>query len=189
MLDIALKFIRDEANAYLLARTGSNTVAVNLCRLVDDTGKVAYATESIAASVLNLEEERTLKSHLPEYTYTNGQHIKREPDLKLNLYLMFAANFRVYEEGFKYLSYLLTYYQANPSFTQEEFPALDSRIQKLVMELQSPTFDNLNQIWTFIGGKQQPSILYKLRMVVLQPDAPTGVQLPITKISAELLNK
>ena len=189
MLDIALEFLRDELNTYLQARTGSNSVAVKLSRIVDDTGKVAFDSQTIGACVLNVEEERTLKTQLPQYTYQNGQHVVREPDLKLNLYIIFAGNFTVYEEALKNLSYLLLYFQANPAFTQDGFPALDPRIAKLVMELQSPTFDNLNQIWTFIGGKQLPSIIYKMRLVMLQPDAPSGVQPPITTVTAALQQK
>lgn len=192
MLDVALSFLAGELNTYLVSVTGSSVVQVQLSQIVDDSGKYAFSAGEVgtlAANVIGIDEERVLKSHTPDYTYINGKHVVREPDLKLNLHILFAANFKVYEESLKYLSYILTYFQANPSFNREDFPALDSRIQKLVMEVQSPTFDQLSQIWTFVGGKQLPSMLYKMRLVVIQPDAPTGVEVPITKITATLHNK
>ena len=150
--------------------------------MVDEAGKYAFDQETIGLSVINIEEERTVKTHLPEYTYLNGQHVVSEPELKLNLCVLFAANFKVYDEALKYISHILIFFQSHPVFTQEEYPGLDPRIEKLTLELQSPTYEQLNQIWTFIGGKQLPSILYRVRMVVLEAETPSAVQPPITKI-------
>ena len=189
MIDIALQFLRAELNASLLAGTGSDNIKVKLSSLVDHAGKYAFEQESIGASLINIEEERIVKTHLPQHAYVNGQHVLSEPELKLNLYLLFAANFKIYEEALKYLSHILTYFQGHPSFTQGEFPGLDPRIEKLTLELQSPNFEQWNQIWGFNGGKQLPSILYKVRMVILQPGAPSGIRPPISRLSANLTSK
>jgi len=189
MLDIALKFLRDELNTYLLTRSGSDTIKVKLSKVVDEAGKYAFEQELIGASIINIEEERTVKTHLPEYTYVNGQHVVREPELKLNLYVMFAANFKIYDEALKFISHILTYFQSQPSFTREEFPGLDPRIEKLTLELQSPGYEQLNQIWAFIGGKQLPSVIYKVRMVILEPEAPAAVQPPLTKLGTVIQSK
>ena len=39
------------------------------------------------------------------------------------------------------------------------------------------------QVWAFIGGKQLPSVIYKVRMVALQDRQP-AVGVPITRIDA-----
>jgi hypothetical protein len=186
MLDIALQFLRDEVNTYLLTRTGVDTVTVQLRRIVEDSGKYAVENGVIGLSVINIEEERTVKTHEPAYVYVDGQHVVRQPELKLNLYIMFAANLKEYADALKYLSYLLTFFQAHGSFTSEEFPGLDSRIEKLTLELQSLSYEQLNQVWAFIGAKQLPSVIYRLRMVILEPDMPSSVQLPLTKIHATI---
>jgi hypothetical protein len=184
MLDLTLQFLRDELHTYLLTRTGGDTIEVKLSKVVDEAGKYAFGQETIGLSIINIEEERIVKTQLPEYTNLNGQYVVKEPELKLNLSVMFAANFKVYDEALKYVSYILIYFQSHPVFTQGEYPALDPRIEKLALELQSPTYEQLNQIWTFIGGKQLPSIIYKVRLVVLEPETPSTVQPPITKIRA-----
>ena len=97
-----------------------------------------------------------------------GQHVVREPVLRLNLYVLLAANFKDYKEGLKYLSFLLVYFQSHPSFTAQEFPGLDPRLEKLTLELLSLSFEQLNQVWAFLGAKQLPSVLYKVRLVVLE---------------------
>jgi hypothetical protein len=189
MIDIALQFLVSQLNTYLLVETGSDTIKVKLSGVVDDKGQFAFEQEVIGCSVVNIEEERTLKTHLPQYTYVNGQHVINEPDLKLNLYIMFAANFKVYEEALKYLSYILLFFQTHPFFDQQVFPDLDPRIDKLTAELQSPSYEHWNQIWGFNGAKQLPSIIYKVRMLILQPETASGVRSPLTTISANLLNK
>ena len=181
MLDIALQFLTDELNTYLLTRTGSDTVKAKLTKLVEDTGKYGFEQGSIGISVINIEEERTVKEHLPGYDYVNGRHVVKPPELRLNLHVMFAANLRLYEESLKYIAYILTFFQANPAFTPDGFPGLDARVEKLLLELQSLSYEQLNQIWAFVGGKQLPSVVYKVRMVVLAPDAPSAIQLPITQ--------
>lgn len=186
MLDTALKFLKDELNTYLLTQTGSDSIKVEMSKLVDEAGKYAFELDTIAASIINIEEDRIFKSQVPEHIYTNGQHIVLEPELKLNLHVLFAANFKVYDQALKYLSYVLTYFQSHPSFTSVEYPALDPGIEKLTTELQSLSYEQLNQVWAFIGGKQLPSVIYKVRMVSLQAMVPTVIQPPIMEINTNL---
>ncbi len=189
MLDVAIEFLKDELNTYLLARTGSDAVEVTLSPVVDESGKYAFDDGRICATVINIEEEAIFKAQTPEYIYQNGQHIVLPPPLKLNVSLMFAANFKLYDQGLKFISYLLSYFQAHPVFAPDAFPALDARIEKLSIELQSLNYEQLNQVWAFIGGKQLPSVIYKLRMVILQADIQTAIQKPILEIQTTLQDK
>ena len=183
MLDVALQFLRDEINGYIQAGSGSTSDVIKLSGVADEAGKYAFGKELIGLSIINMEEERIFKSHLNQYQTVNNQHLVRPPELKLNLYLLFAANFKLYDVALRYLSQVLTFFQSHPVFTPAEYPALDLRIERLVMELQSPTFEQLNQIWAFIGAKQLPSVLYKLRMVALQEQTETGVQPPLSAVA------
>ncbi|MEW6429002.1 MAG: DUF4255 domain-containing protein [Thermodesulfobacteriota bacterium] len=186
MLDLALQFLAGELNAHFLGRTGASTVEVKLSALVDDQGKYAFARETVAAAVLNIEEERHLKSHLPENRYLDGRHLVLEPDLKLNLSVIFAANFQYYDQALKYISLVLGYFQAHPVFTPTEYPGLPPAIGRLTVELQTLTYEQLNQIWAFVGGKQLPSVVYRVRMLVLQDVPRPAAAPPITTIEAEI---
>jgi hypothetical protein len=186
MLDVALQFLANELNAYLVSRTGSlSSDVVNLNQIVGEDNKYVMDDESIALTLINIEEERTLRSQLPTFTYKNDQHSVSEPELKLNLQILFVAKFAIYDQSLKWLSLLLTYFQSHPSFTSDAYPGLDPRIEKLTVELQSPGYEQLNQIWAFLGAKHLPSVVYKVRMVILQDDGQRGVQPPLSKISTE----
>jgi len=189
MLDVAITFLKDELNSYLLARTGSDTVKAALSKVVDEAGKYAFDNDSIGCSIINIEEERLLKSHLPDYRTVNGQHVVLEPELRLNLHVLFAANFTHYDQALKYISYVLTFFQAHPLFGVDQYPALAPDIGKLTVELMSLNYEQLNQVWAFIGGKQLPSVVYRVRMVTLQDAAQTAVQLPLTTISTTIQSR
>jgi hypothetical protein len=189
MIDLALKFITDELGTFLHSRIGPSAPDVKLTKMVDDTGKYAFGEETVAVTVINIEEDRTFKSQLPEYTLKDGQHIVTEPDIKINLYVMFAANFSQYNEALKCISYLLTFFQSHPAFTPGSFPALDARIERLTLELQSLGYDQINQVWTFLGAKHLPSLVYKMRLVIIKDEVSTAIQPPITIINANLNNK
>lgn len=189
MLDVAVTFLKDELNSYLLARTGTDTVKAALSRIVDESGKYAFGNDSICCSIINIEEDRIFKAHLSDYQTVNGQHVVLEPELKLNLHVLFAANFTHYDQALKYISLVLTCFQAHPVFAPDAYPALAPVIGKLTVELLSLNYEQLNQIWAFIGGKQLPSVVYKVRMVTLQDAAQTTVQPPLTTISTTIQSR
>lgn len=185
MLDIALSFLVDNLNAYLLARTGQTIGAATLTRVVDDAGKCVIGTQQLGVTLVNVEEERVLRAQEKDYAFVNGKNVVLPPPLKLNLHMLVAANFTKYDDALRYLSYVLTYFQAHAGFVRSEYPALDSRIEKLTVELLSLTYEQLNQLWTFVGGKQLPSAVYKIRMVCLQ-DLDLEIHPPIQSIGTEV---
>jgi hypothetical protein len=186
MLDAALDFLVKNVNAWLLLRTGTEFGKLEVNRIVDETGKWISTKERIAVAVINIEEDRILKSHLPEVTLVNGQHVVLQPELKLNLDLLFAANFTLYDQALKYVALVLTYFQSHASFKQAEYPGLDPRIEKLNLELISLSYEQLNQVWAFVGSRQLPSVLYRVRMVALQDRQPAAVAAPIAQVDLDV---
>jgi hypothetical protein len=183
MIDVALKFLVAELNGFLFARTGGEGVAV-LSRVVADDGKVAIPVGSLGVALVNIDEERVLKSHLPSTVLIDGKQVLLQPELKLNLTIIIAANFAKYEDGLRQLSWVLTFFQAHPGFTRDRFPSLDPRIERFVTELSSLTFDQLNQLWSCNGGRQLPSVVYRLRLVAVQDIEPASIQPPVSEIAS-----
>lgn len=183
MLDVALKFLTDELNGFLLARTGTTFGEAELGKLVDDTGKWAVKEDHVGAALINVDEERILKAHMPETTVVSGRGMTREPPLRLNLQVLFAAHFKQYDVGLRYLAHVLTFFQAHQSFSHSDHPGLDARIERLSAELQSLTYEQLNQVWAFLGAKHLPSAVYRVRLVALQDAEPVASPPPVTAIA------
>ena len=182
MIDLALQFLVSELNSFLLSRTGTEFGKAELGRLVDDNGKWVVKENQIGIALLNIEEERTTRTQTPQPTFMSGRQVMLQPELKLNLHVMFAANFQNYDQGLRQLSNVLTFFQARPVFVQDEYPSLDARVSRLAVDLISLSYEQLNQVWAFIGGKQLPSVLYRVRLVVLQDVQPDTIQPPVTTI-------
>jgi hypothetical protein len=193
MLDVALNFLTAELNSYLVARgarTGTDEIGkVEVGRIVDDAGKWAIKDDHVGAALIHIEEERVLRGQLPETIVSNGKHIVLEPKLKLNLHVLFAAKFQKYDEGLRSLSLVLTFFQSHPTFTPDAHPGLDARIERLTVELLSLSYEQLNQVWAFLGAKHLPSAIYKVRMVALQDSAPATVQEPLSEIKTTIYDR
>jgi hypothetical protein len=187
MLDIALDFLAVEFNAYLLRRTGTPTpFRVVPAAVLDDKGALAVASGTVALSIVNIEEERTIRQPLPTRVIAGGRELQLQPELKLNLTLLFAARMVDYPTTLKALSQVLTFFQSHPAFSADNYPNLDPRIGKIVMELYSVGPETLNQLWAAIGAKYQPSVLYRARLVTIQDQEPFQSGAPITDVGLHL---
>lgn len=186
MIDAALQFLLTELNAYMVLRTGASFGSAEMGRLVDDLGKSAIKEDRLGAAVLKIDEERTLKSQLPSTTFVNGLHVTQEPELKVDLHVMIAANFRQYDQALRQISHVLTFFQSHRIFERERYPGLDARIEKLVVELEYLEFEQVNQIWSFVGGKQLPSVVYRVRLLALQDLEPSSIAPPIMVVIPDL---
>lgn len=191
MLDTAIKFLASEVNTYLKKRALSASEVGNVItgHIVDDTGKWAILPDNIGLTLVNIEEERLLRSQIPEHRYINGNHVLVEPELKLNMTVLFHTRHSTtgtYEQSLRFLSAVLTFFQSHPVFTPDEYPGLDPSIEKLSVEMLALGTEQLNQVWAYLGSKYLPSVAYRVRMVVLQDIETAGIAKPITTISAEL---
>src|SRR4051794_35245271 len=185
MLDSAVYFLADEVNAYL-QRLAVDVVKAVPGSLANDDGTWAIADNTIGVAVVNVEEERTLRTQTPERVLVNGSHVVLPADLKLNLIVAFAVRHSKYDHTLRFLSHVLRFFQAHPIFTPAEYPALDPSIEKLAVELVSYGPEQLNQLWAYIGTKYLPSAIYRVRMLVLRDADPTAVDTPLAEIDAEV---
>ena len=129
----------------------------------NDSNKSASFLNSI--SLIQVEEERIFKSQLPRVVQKpNGQHITKEPDIKLNLFVLMSAYHKNYEDGLKFLSRIVRFFQVNTVFEGDDLPA---GVEKLVVELHTAGFEQQNQIWASLSTGYIPSVIYKIRMIII----------------------
>lgn len=186
MIDAALSFLVDEVNAHLLKRTGSELGAVSLGPVGDDNGRWTVPVDTTRLALFQIDEERTLRSQVPERTLVGGREVVLPPPLKLNLVLLFAGRFQQYETALRTLSHILSFFQARPLFTPADSPGMPADVEHLAMDLLSWGPEQLSQMWTAIGTKQLPSVLYRLRLVALQDSEPAGTGLPVATLTTTL---
>lgn len=108
----------------------------------------------------------------------------------LNLYVLICANFSSYAEALKLISSAVEFYQLNPVFNKNNSPDLPDGIDKILIDIENVTPHELSNMWGTLGSNYLPSILYKVRMVTIAPDAVVGrnhlVKDSILTINAEM---
>lgn len=176
MINESLQFLAEEINKYLNVKLPG--ADINQPRLV--VGNIALAAETTAPdpdvknravlSLVNIEEDRIAKQQ-ENYTKTNTSTIYKNPPIYLNLYILFSVNRRKYDDSLDFLTSIIRFFQFQNVFTPITHPSLDSRIQKMMVDLHSMSFEQLNHLWSILGGKYYPSVLYKIRQVTLDENA------------------
>lgn len=202
MIDTALDFLSKILDAHLKGVSKTVAPMVHLTHVADDRG-VVIPDKSIGISLVNIEEERVFKDQSSHFINADGVVEKKNPEIKLNLYVLVSANYLNqdtsegatnddYIEGLKQLSNVIAFFQARNVFTQDAYPLLasvDPSLQKLVVELYSYTFEQMYNFWSVVGTKYLPSVLYKVRLLTIQQNEAFGLDKPIEKISIVQKNK
>ncbi|MFD2036104.1 DUF4255 domain-containing protein [Belliella marina] len=140
--------------------------------------------EKVIVSLLHMMQESTLKN-IPNNFQIGSRTQQLNKKVPLNLYVIFSSNFSAYDNALKNLSFIIEYFQAknvftdkNAHFNREGEEMKNLREFKFTVELFTPTFDELNQIWGANGGKQMLSVIYKVSVVQLEmriPQSQTGI--------------
>jgi hypothetical protein len=177
MVKDSLQFLADELNKYLIVK---QVVSSDLPRVVLGNAARAYDTDApptgadpitnrAMISLVNIEEDRVSKQQ-ENYVKTDVSTKFKCPPLFLNLYLLISINRNNYAQSLTWLGHIMQFFQFQNVFTPVSHPALDPKIQKLIVELYSLNFEQINHLWSTLGGKYLPSVLYKVRQVTLDED-------------------
>ncbi|MEY4764495.1 MAG: hypothetical protein RI907_1168 [Pseudomonadota bacterium] len=187
MIDQALKFLADAANGYMSRRLGLSLGKLSVGPLVDlGTGALALEVDSTRLALFQIEEERVLREQMPLRQVVAGREVTLPPPIKVNLIVVVTGRFQSYDEGLRRLACLLTFFQANPVFTPGDHPAMPTGVERLSVELLSYGPDQLNQLWTCIGTKHMPAMVYRIRMLWLQDTEPKGTGSPVSELATQV---
>jgi len=120
-------------------------------------------------SLVNIEEDKVAKQQ-ENFSRTDSTTVYKSPPLYLNLYVLFSVNKPEYDDCLKWLGHIMQFFQYQQVFTPTTHPNLDSRIPKVVVDLFSMNFEQVNHLWSTLGGKYLPSVMYKIRQITVDED-------------------
>ena len=182
MISHALTIVKNELDRHLNT-FGGNSPHADL----GNPGEVAGQTgngqprEKVVLSVVNIQEERTLKNTVAHIRDDVTLRVRYEnPPTFLNLAVLVAATHTNYTDALLALSRTLTFFQFRNVFTPDRVDPqsltdgaplneLDQLVEfKLIFNLWSPTLEEVNDMWGMLGGKQFPFALYSMRMLELK---------------------
>lgn len=198
MIDNALKIIANEVNKYVVRKldpdrdpTSTKRIATGNVTKVQEADASGSRSESLSApgilSLVNVEEERLAKSS-NNFARVNDKIEYKNPKIFLNLYCLFAVNHTSYDTSLQYLSLIMQFFQYRNFINHTNTPpdnglVLDQKIERLIFDMVSMNFEQVNHLWATLGGKYLPSVLYKVRMVALEDDTPQMEADTISRLS------
>ena len=159
-----------------------------------ETDHSSTLENQIIITLVNIEEESTLKNiRNINYNPDGGFRYTTQP-VFLNLYLLFSCNFKVYSTALTRLEQILQFFQQRRKFdiksttstaNQDAFLE-DEQEFKLLPELYSLTFEQINHLWGALGGRQVPSVMFKIRLVKIDDTQIFKQGPPVEEIQGKL---
>jgi len=183
-----LAFLRKQLDDYLRAELAGGIdepVADKVAFLEGDKlDPIAFKEEAVSELLVNVEEERQLRAADPYLrVQEDGKPQRRQPDLRLILYVLFVARFKQYDSAWEHLGKVIEYLQSNRTFDRASHPELPAGVEKLILELVTQSFAEQSDVWSMLRTTYRPSSLYRVRLIVLHDVKPAlrdQVTQPIT---------
>ncbi|HNW98470.1 MAG TPA: DUF4255 domain-containing protein [Bacteroidales bacterium] len=185
MIDNALTFIKKYVSEELNSRLGAPVETK-----IDSISKEG-SSDSLYITLINIEEEKFYKNqnhYRKENVYDSSYKIVN-PEIKLNLYILFSAQKTDYTEALKQISHIITIFQGKNVFEKDDFPKEITNLESLIIELYSLSFEQNNSLWQTMGSKIVPSVLYKVKLLSIQDNKKLGDVGEVRGIGFDILRK
>jgi hypothetical protein len=124
---------------------------------------------AVTMLLVNIEEDRRARPADPfRRTLPDGTTVAINASVPLNLYILFIGRFNDYLESLKHIGLIAMFFQEYRVITRENMPTLGSNIDTLTTELITTPITEDNHIWKTLSTPYHPSLLYRIKMVVVQ---------------------
>lgn len=196
MIAEALNVIVELINEYISpSSTDDPLLLTNISKYNDGNEFSAALNDKLILSIVNIEEDRVAKS--PEnYIKENSLIRYKNPAVPINLTVLFAATHTDYEQALLLIEKVIRFFQIKYVFTPANTPELqtinevnDIYIEKIIFDWVNLNLEQVNQLWTSLGGHYMPSVVYKLRMLVIDENQIQEEALPIKNVDEVVKHK
>ncbi|MBO7413608.1 MAG: DUF4255 domain-containing protein [Fibrobacter sp.] len=158
-----------QLNQYLRRKNHIQEDMVVVSRIMDNDGHESeHSTNKLVLFLANIEKD-TIAHASAKPEFDGFRNIVRANPIFLNLHVVLAANFKAshYEESLKYLSKAVGFFQDHSVFDRANSPELASGLEKLILDVENLNLQEMSNLWSLLGCKYVPSIMYKVRTVAL----------------------
>jgi Pvc16 N-terminal domain len=174
MIFDAMRLIQVALQRYILElepELGSGPIVIidNIATAEELGGSNNQLNGHVVMSLVNLQEETTLKNS-QYYRLENNRTVYQNPPINLNLFILFSALHNKYDTALRLLSRVVEFFQSQTeiSFNATPGTGISSRDIRIVPDLYSLSFEQLNHLWGALGGKQVPFVLYRARLIAIE---------------------
>jgi hypothetical protein len=176
MIHSVLRFLAGQLNVYIDHLNETNPVPSPVVILQSPNADENKLKElnNLLLFLVNISEESSMKN-LPDYRIINDNTVTyKNPALNLNIFVVISAFMANYENELRYLAHSITYFQGKTIFTQNDVANMTDGLPddfRICVDLYSLTFEQINYIWSTLGGKQHPFVCYKIRILEIERES------------------
>ncbi len=193
MIYETLQILKEQVENYFTeVGLGKILILENIALWESGSQNANRVDNKVVITLLKLEEENTLKN-LPNYQINNDKTEYKNPPVHLNMYVLFSANCETYEKSLSSISRVIQFFQGKKIFTTANtvYKRSSAELQEIesfrfVVELHTPRFEELNHVWGTLGGRQLPSVIYKIQLIQLERNKKLASSGVITHINGKL---
>lgn len=183
MINEALQFTCDTLDQFLKNRFGLTENIVLLNNLIESNGSIPQANQNkVVMSLINIEKETLKPFYQRNVRLPGGSYSELRPSERYNLILLISANFDNYNETLRFLNDVIVFFQANVALDAAVSSGIPLGISKLEFEVEKISYHQMHSLWTAMGAKYQPSIIYKMRLITIQGDLPEGFTADVSSV-------
>ena len=196
MIYETLQILKEQLDKFLIDEgLGKIVVLENIALWESGSTDATKIENKVVLTLLKMEEETTLRNS-PNFKIKNGKTEYKNPPVHLNLYLLISANCDTYDKSLRSISKVIQFFQGKKIFTSSNtiynrtnvaFDVLD--YFKFVLELFTPSFEELNNVWGTLGGRQLPAVIYRIQLIKLERDKKRSSAPVITHVGGTLNDK
>jgi hypothetical protein len=169
MIYNALHSVVSQLNTYLNNRFSNVEDKAILGPILSEEGSIPEGNRNkVIMTLVNMEQE-TARPYAQVYKRDDSDMLRRLSDpLNFNLDILITALFTNYDEALKFLSETVYFFQSHNFFNHNNTPRLSPNIDQLTFEVIKLTYSETHNLWTALGAKYMPSVLFKMRMLSFQ---------------------
>ncbi|MFT5654872.1 MAG: hypothetical protein ACI9XU_000586 [Arenicella sp.] len=185
MIRNALNFIKQQLDEYLSLHFDLDESAVVINSLLDLDGGVSKKNQNkVVVTMINLDHETSRQYSTAQRKLNSKDIAEFSPAQYFNIDLLFTANFDDYEESLKFLTRTISFFQANMSFNANNLPGMPRGVSKLNFQIENSSFLETHNLWSAMGAKYQPSIIYKIRHISIDSEQVSAIKPSVTRVAA-----
>ncbi len=178
MIEQAMFFLSEFLNIELKTTFGIDEDKVIVSGLADPDGSISQSVNNkVVMSLVNLEHIANSGEQGGAISLGKGGFAKKGAPIRMNMYVLVSANYDSsnYMEALKMLSSVIGIFQATSFFERKSNPNMHATLDKLSLEIVNVPLKEMSGIWSGVGSKYVPSVLYKVRSVTIDRSRLDGI--------------
>jgi len=161
MIHEVIPAILSELKEFFDTRFDTPEDIVYMGSIMNQDGSIPPEAENkLVVSIINIERDGSNQ-------LKGGGFARMNPPVHVNVYLMFAANFQAgnYAEAMKLISGVIGFFQGHTIFNHHNTPLMPGHAEPVKTEIVNLEFRELVNLWSILGAKYVPSVLYRFRSI------------------------